>query len=283
MNKKTKKWLVIAASLVLAGSIIFGGVMTMAKWDFMKLSTTKYETNEHVIRDNYKNISIITNTADVMFAPSETAETTVVCREQKKVEHSVAVKDSTLVIEVEDTRKWYEYIGINFGSSSITVYIPQAKYSAISVKASTGDIQVENLSAEKLDLSVSTGKITASHVRCEDDVTVHVSTGKTNLTDITCKNLTSSGNTGDISLKQVVATEKFSIKRSTGDITFDGCDAAGIVAQTDTGDVLGRLLTDKVFIAETSTGKIHVPKTSTGGRCEITTSTGDIKMEISHS
>ncbi len=282
MNKKTKKWLITAASLVVAGCIFFGGAMTMAKWDFMKLSTIKHETNEYEIHEDYKNISIVTNTADVVFAPSENTETTVVCHEQKKVTHSVTVKDSTLVIEVEDTRKWYEYIGINFGATSITVYIPQTEYGTISVKASTGDIQVENLSVEELDLSVSTGKITASHVNCEGDVTVHVSTGKAMLTDIACKDLTSSGNTGDISLKQVVAAEKFSLKRSTGDILFDGCDATEILAQTDTGDVKGSLLTDKVFITETSTGRIDVPKTTTGGRCEITTSTGDIKIEISH-
>ncbi len=283
MNKKTKKWLMIAASLVLVGCIIFGGAMTMAKWDFMKLSTTQYEANKHEIHDDYKNIAIVTNTADVVFAPSETAETIVVCHEQKNIKHAVTVKDNTLVVEVEDTRKWYEYIGINFGSTSITVYIPQAEYGAISVKASTGDIQVENLSAENLDMSVSTGKITASHVTCKGDITVHVSTGRTMLTDIACKNLVSTGDTGDMSLKQVTAAEKFSLKRSTGDILFDGCDAAEILAQTDTGDVKGSLLTDKVFITETSTGKINVPKTTTGGRCEITTSTGDIKIEISHS
>ena len=46
MSKITKIWLIIAASFVLIGCIIFGGVMTMLKWDFTKLSTDKYETND---------------------------------------------------------------------------------------------------------------------------------------------------------------------------------------------------------------------------------------------
>ena len=50
--------------------------------------------------------------------------------------------------------------------------------------------------------------------------------------------------------------------------------------ETDTGDVTGSLLSDKVFITKSDTGSIDVPKTVTGGKCEITTDTGDIKIEI---
>lgn len=319
MRKKTKIWLVIATALVVVGCVIFGGVMTMLQWDFTKLSTVKYETNDYEIDENYKNISIVTDTADIVFMPSQNSKSSIVCHEQKNVKHSVTVKDDTLVISVVDTRKWYEYIGINIGTPKITVYLPNAEYEKLFIKESTGDvaipnnfsfesmdiststgdvkndasasesikiktrtgnIRVENISAEALDLSVSTGEITVCDVTCQGDVKIHVSTGKTKLTDIACKNLTSSGNTGDISLKNVIATEKFSLERSTGDVKFDGCDAAEISVKTDTGDVTGTLLSEKVFLAETDTGRVEVPKTATGGRCEITTDTGDIRIKI---
>ena len=319
MRKKTKIWLVIATALIVVGCVIFGGVMTMLQWDFTKLSTVKYETNDYEIDENYKNISIVTDTADIVFMPSQNSKSSIVCHEQKNVKHSVTVKDDTLVIAVVDTRKWYEYIGINIGTPKITVYLPNAEYEklfikestgnveipnnfrfesmdiststgdvkndasaseSIKIKTSTGNIRVENISAEALDLSVSTGEITVCDVTCQGDVKIHVSTGKTKLTDIACKNLTSSGNTGDISLKNVIATEKFSLERSTGDVKFDGCDAAEISVKTDTGDVTGTLLSEKVFLAETDTGRVEVPKTATGGRCEITTDTGDIRIKI---
>ncbi len=319
MRKRAKAGLILAASLVLIGCILFGSVMTMLKWDFTKLSTTKYETNAYAINEGFQNISIVTDTADIVFAPSETAKSSVVCYEQKNVRHSVTVKDGTLVIEVVNTKKWYDYIGITFGTPKITVSVPQREYGALSVKSgtgdvkipkdftfesidiaestgdvtsaasasdlikiktSTGDIRVENASAGALDLSVSTGKVTVSNVTCEGDMKIRVSTGKTALTDITCKNVITSGNTGDISLKNVIASEKFSIERSTGDVKLDGCDAAESVVKTDTGNVIGTLLTDKVFIAETDTGRVDVPKTAVGGRCEISTNTGDIRITI---
>ena len=50
--------------------------------------------------------------------------------------------------------------------------------------------------------------------------------------------------------------------------------------ETDTGDVDGTLLSDKLFLTETSTGDIRVPNTADGGICDIKTDTGDIKIAI---
>ena len=51
MGKSAKIWLIIAASLIVAGAIIFTGEMLVLKWDFTKLSTVKYETNTYEIND----------------------------------------------------------------------------------------------------------------------------------------------------------------------------------------------------------------------------------------
>lgn len=299
---KTKVWLLIAGSLVLIGSILFAGVMSTLGWDFTKLSTGKFETNTYEISQAFNAVSMNTDTADIVFAVSDDEICKVVCYEQENAKHSAVVENSTLTIRVADKREWYEYIGIHFSTPKITVYLPKTEYTkllihgdtsdveisndfmfkSVDISLSTGDICIENVSAGALDLSVSTGKITASHVTCDGDVKIDVSTGKTDMTDVRCKNLISSGDTGDISLKNVIATEKFSIERSTGDVKLEKSDAAEIYIETDTGDVTGTLLTEKVFIAETDTGRVDVPKTTTGGKCEIETDTGNIKITISN-
>lgn len=319
MSKKTKIWLIIAASLVLIGCIIMGGVMAMIRWDFKKLATGKYETNRHEINEEFCNISMNTDTADIMLALSDDETCRVECYEEKKAKHSVTVQENTLVIQVMNEKSWYDYIGIHLGSPKITVYLPKAEYTSLFIKEDTGDIQIpkdfkfertdlslstgdvkffasaselikiktntgdicaENISAGSLDLSVSTGKVTVFGAACEGDIKINVSTGKASITDTKCRNLLSGGSTGDVSLKNVMAAETFSIERSTGDVKFDGCDAAEIFVETDTGDVRGSLLTEKVFITKTDTGSVDVPKTVAGGRCEISTDTGDIKMTI---
>lgn len=317
MSKSVKIWLIVATYLIVVGGIIFGGIMMALNWDFSKISTVKYETNEYQISDSYKNIKVITDTADITFVPSE--NTKVVCCEEIKAKHIVTVQDDTLLIEIKNDKKWYEYIGINFGSPKITVYIPAGEYRAltikgdtsdteipkefgfesidisqstgnvkclasangdIKIKTSTGAIKVENITAGSLELSVSTGDITATNVECVGDISVKVSTGKAKLENVKCNDIISSGNTGDITLKNVIADEKIDVKRTTGDIKFDKCDASELIIFTDTGDVKGTLLSDKVFIAKTDTGSIKVPETVSGGKCKITTDTGDIKIEI---
>ena len=319
MSKTVKIWLIVAASLILSGCIVFGGVMSMLKWDFKKLSTNKYETNTYEINEEFINLLIKTDTAKIVFMPSADGKCRVECYEQENEKHSVTVENNTLVIDITEEKAWFEYININFASPQLTVYLPNTEYDsltinestgnieipndfnlknidisittgdvkcsasaseAIKIKTSTGNIDISAISAGSLDLSTTTGKITVTDARCDGEIEIKVNTGKARLTDISCKSLISSGSTGDLSLKDVVATEKFSINRSTGDIKFEACDAAEIFVNIDTGDVEGTLLSDKVFIIKTDTGKIDVPNSITGGRCEITTDTGDIKISI---
>lgn len=318
MKNTAKVWLITAGSLVLAGCILFIGVMLTVGWDFSKLSTVKYETNTHTITETFSDISSTTDTADIIFALSDDGKCKVECYEEENAKHSVSVKEDTLVIKVINTKSWYDYIGFYFGSPKITVYLPKTEYNALRVhestgnvkipknfsfesadiylstgnadfsalvfssakiKTSTGDINVKDTSSGSLSLSVTTGKAAVSGVTCKEDITVGVTTGKVNLTDVSCRSVISNGSTGDISLNNVIASEKFSIKRSTGNVKFDGCDAAELYVKTGTGNVTGSLLTDKVFITDTGTGSINVPKTADGGRCEIKTGTGNIKIK----
>ena len=90
MSKRSKGWLIAAVSLVLAGSILFAGVMTVLNWDFKKLSTVTYETNTYTVTDSFTNISVADSVSDVTFAPSTDDIVSVVCYEQKKIYRSRA-------------------------------------------------------------------------------------------------------------------------------------------------------------------------------------------------
>jgi len=302
MNKRIKIWLITAAALVAAGVIVFAAAMTAHGWDFNKLSTVKYQSNTYELNEVFGSITIDTDTADITLIKTDEEKCKVVCNESEKVKYSASVDNGKLIIKETDERKWYEYIGINVKSPVITVYLPNTEYDRLTIKngtgdvkisedfkletvnisTSTGDISLKNAEAESIELSVSTGKITLTDVNCKGNVKLKSSTGKTKITSLKCENLTSQGNTGDISLNNVIATEIMSVSRSTGDVKLEKCDAAEISINTNTGDVKGTVLTEKVFETKSSTGDIHVPKTANGGKCEITTSTGDIEIDIAH-
>ena len=317
MKKTTILWLLIATALVLTGCILFGVAMFRLDWNFHMLSTVTYETNEYAALEPFENIVIVTDTADVQLVAADSVSLT--CYEQENAKHTVSVKDGTLYIEIHDETKWYQHIGVNFGTPKIQLYLPKGQYGTLQIKGDTGDvnipsefafasldiaqstgdirsdasvtgtarirtstgnIRVENVSVGALSLSVSTGEITVADLVCVGDLQLRVSTGKAKLTNVSCKNLISSGGTGDLSLNAVIAVESMTIERSTGDVTLDCCDAGQLTIVTDTGDVSGTLLSPKIFICETDTGCVEVPKTTTGGTCEITTDTGDISLDI---
>lgn len=319
MKTKTKIWLFAATALFLLGAILFGGVMMALGWRFDKLSTTEYQTNIHNIDDAFTNIRIETDTASVCFLPAADGKARVECYEEEKITHTVSVSDGTLRVKANDTRAWYEHIGIHFGTPKVTVYLPQKTYDTlyvsvstgsidipqdfafawvdarastgsvalraseageVTVKTTTGAITVENVSCSSLSLSVSTGSVAVRNVSATGTASVHVTTGSTTIKDLSCRSLYSEGSTGKLTLENTFAREKISIKRSTGGVVFNGCDATEIYVRTATGSVRGSLASPKDFDAHSDTGRVCVPDTTTGGRCEIKTDTGDIHITL---
>ena len=320
MKRQTAVWLIIAALLIVIGGIMFTGVMSMLNFDFHTLSTTRFETNRYDFEETIQHIAIDTDTADLVFVPSESDTLSVECYEQENLRHTVKVENDTLMINVADTRKWYEHITFfSFETAKITLTLPKEAYNTLTVRSTTGDadipngfrfetididtttgdvccdasvvgamnlhlttgdIRINGALAGSADLSVTTGDIVVNGFTCNDDMSVKVGTGKVSLTDVTCRSLVSDGTTGDLLLENAVAADFFSIKRTTGDVRFERCDAADISVNVTTGDVTGTLLTDKVFFAQSHTGRVDVPKTTAGGKCDITSSTGDILIDI---
>ncbi len=292
-------WLIIAVVFVLCGGLTFAVAMQKLDWNFYELSTSKYETNTYKITENFENISLSTDTEDIAFFRSDNGECRVECVELANAKNSVFVEDNTLTIK-EGNGKWYNNIGFNLGSPNISVFLPNDQYNSLTVTETTGDIKIsDNLTLNRLSISVSTGDIhlekcsigsaeiststgdiKAKNVNCDNDLSINVTTGDVKLENIKCQNLISKGNTGDVSLKQVIAVNKLSLKRTTGDIKLKSADGGEVFIETDTGDVYGTLLSDKIFITESSIGDIKVPKTTSGGKCEIKTDTGNIKIGI---
>ena len=316
-----KKTILIAAIVLIAvGTLIFFIPFAASGFSFASFGG-KTETNTYAPEGAFSKIDVSSKEAKIELKPSQDGTASVVCVEREKVKHVVAVEDGTLKIKVVDERKWYERWSFFSRSLSVTVYLPAGAYDALTVEsstgavivpadfsfgeasvvvstgdvsfcadvtgrfgavASTGDVSLEGLSAGEIGITVSTGRVKVKSVTCNGDLFVKVSTGKTILTDVTCKKLDTEGSTGDLKLENLIASESMTIKRSTGDVTFSDSDAPAITVNTSTGDVTGTIRTGKVFVAHASTGTVSVPDPTGDQRCEITTSTGDIKIRLSN-
>ncbi len=300
MTKGAKIWLIIGVSLFIVGALLFAAVMVVNDWDFTKLSTVKYNTAIHKITESFSEISIKTDTADIEFFESTDGECSVVCYEAENEKHAVYVEDGGMLnITLKSNKKWYDNIGISFGTPKIKVYLPKGEYITLNIAADTSDIKIpEHFTFVKVDISVSTGDIeyyaaaardiwiststgdiTLENIK-SDTLELRVTTGDTYISNVRCRYIQSLGDTGDITLKNTVAEEQLFIRRSTGDVRLEDTDSATIYIKTDTGDIIGTVLEGKNFDATSDTGKVRVPEGTNFGNCEITTNTGDILIDI---
>lgn len=316
MNKGIIIALIVAASLILVGGILFAAAILL---NGAGLGNAELKTNTHNVSESVQSILLDTDTANVSILPALDGEVRVVCVEEDRAKHAVDVENGVLSIRVQNEKQWYDYIGFHFASPSVTVYLPSGEYGALTAKvstgkvqiakefifarmdltASTGDVTVEasckedlnvklstgavllrNVSAERISLKASTGNMTLEGVRCAKAIDTEVSTGKTRMSDVRCESLTSRGSTGDVELQDVIVQTELFVKRSTGDIRFEACDTDRVELHTTTGDIEGTFLSPKSFRAHSDTGRVDVPNGMDGSKGAVDTDTGRIRIEI---
>lgn len=314
MKKSTKIRFCTMCLLIIAGLTVF---TSACNWNFANLDTVAYDTVTYEIGEQFTSVSADLHISDISFIPCDEDSVRVVCYKPQNKDYSVGVDNNSLYIK--ENYDYINIHIFNFKVPTVSVYIPQGTYNAlfissktgdthipgdfnfeninvtattgnvkctacasdkIKIELSTGDIILNSSKAKDISLSVTTGSIDIASVECANDLTVNVRTGKSNLNNIKCKNLISNGSTGDIVLKNVIAHDTFNIERSTGNVKFDSCDANDITVKTSTGSVCGTLLSEKTFTAKSNTGSVKVPQTTSGGKCNIKTSTGDIKISL---
>lgn len=157
----------------------------------------------------------------------------------------------------------------------------RASHGAVEITSSTGDIVMNGFEAADIQIKTSTGDITVNDVSCAGEYYQFIYTGDTAITALTCKSFEANTSTGMMNLNGVLVSGPLEITSESGDISLALSDADEISINTSTGEVTGSLLSEKVFNAQSSTGDISVPGTNAGGKCDITTSTGDINIVLS--
>ena len=316
-----KLWIIIASSLLAGGLLLFTCAFAAAGFDFTKFSTEKYVTNTYTVTGDqaFSRIQIKSSESDITFMPSADGTLKVVCVEREKSKHEVSVESGALKIVDHDERTWYDFLTFSTKSLSMTVYLPEKAYDALTIDASTGDVTIPaDFTFGDLDIDLSTGDIdcaaevtgsakietstgdvtysaavngslkietTTGSIRLDgvtaESIDLCASTGNISLNDAeTVLGITIEASTGNVTLRNTAACGALAIDTSTGNVRFENSDAARITVETTTGDVTGTLRTPKVFFTDTSTGDVSLPDVRIGGRCEITTSTGDIDIAV---
>lgn len=128
------------------------------------------------------------------------------------------------------------------------------------MESTSGRVTIENASPETLTAKSSSGRIVLSHIRSGE--------------------ITAKSTAGEIELTDVIAEKSLYARNISGGVALDRCDGGTIKIETTSGSVKGTVLSDKIFIADSTSGSVEVPRSSVGEECEITTTSGSIDIEI---
>lgn len=306
---KTNKIYILAASILLAGLVIFGVGFTLSGFDIHKISTqsefiekgyiSKNEVNAIAMDDSNVKIDIITsNDSQVHLTYFESD------KEYYDINQSA---DGTLSIIKKNNRKWYDYIfNINFQSISLTLAIPSNFHGDLSAKTSNASITLTDIHAATVRLDTSNNRITAnqttvsgkfeaktsnggiflSKITCNDDVICNTSNNKISLEDVAGKNIRLETSNGSVSLQSVISNESILIDTSNGSVTFHdirfknnlNCHNSNASIK---GEITGKLA-DYSITSKTSNGRNNLPEKTSGGSktIEIDTSNNDIEINF---
>lgn len=319
MKKGKKIALITAGCMVLAGLLLALGGLSAVRFDVTRLNTISYETHTYAPGEAFHRISIDCGSSNVRLYPSQNNTCRVECTEGDDATFSVEVRDDTLYIRRENGSVKFLYFGVYFGETGISVYLPKDAYESLAIHTSSGDVEVPeffsftsadiqcgsgeiwllasvgdtlsvqsqsgdihmgNTSPAIMNVQTGSGEISIDHVKGETVLQIRSTSGDVTLANVNGKAVDVITSSGEVTLSNAILEGSIYLKSDSGDVALRTSDAAGLYIQTGSGSVSGTLLSEKVFLIDTSSGDVDVPHSASGGKCEVTTQSGDIAFRF---
>ena len=210
MRRLVVVWIIIASVLIVAGLVVFAASFVIGGMNFRNLTLQKYETNTYEISENFENISIKNTVGDITFIQSAGEECKVVINENVKKNYSARVENGSLIIDYNDTRKWYDYINLfSFEEGYIKLYLPMKTYKALEIVTSTGDVKIpRDFFFDSIKIDGSTGDVECKASSAAQSE-IKLSTGDIEIENASFGSLSLTVSTGEVDVGGIMCTDEF--------------------------------------------------------------------------
>lgn len=288
---KTKKAVIIGSVLVGIGVII--GFIGIAIGGFkfpngaVDLTTMKAlhaEKKTVQIADAFDKIEIAAaSSMDIEICKSKTGKNYVEYYDTDDWTSRVDVKDRVLKFTTDDKGKHKAIVSLGFGKDTAArLYLADAEYKEISVTTLSGYVTIQDVNAETVNVSASSGDLYMKNINAPDSIMATSSSGDIDLENATAKQIELGANSGDIEMQDITA-ESLRMSTSSGDIDLESGDAEKFDITTSSGDVDMEITAGRAYRFETKTnsGAVDVPDGDADSDylCKIVTSSGDVDVK----
>jgi DUF4097 and DUF4098 domain-containing protein YvlB len=292
MKTRTKVILIIGLCLLLLGGMMatagyaLGGANAFFEWNGKGLELVSYGTGDNssgVETEDFnlgkiKNISVDVDRAEVQFMPSDQLGVKIgYSGEANRITYQVS--EDTLTISGSGHTGAVFSFGA-FRSAQVIVYLPEdLLLETVSVYNGSGDVQINGLSAEKLDVVCDLGDVDLEQVSATF-LSVSNDAGDTSLTTTSVQLLSVEMSLGDLELEKITSEQVNCIDVDSGDITMTECDLGDILEMNcDLGSIQGENITTSSFYAECDTGDIDLSGSITG-KTDLNCDLGSVSLDV---
>jgi DUF4097 and DUF4098 domain-containing protein YvlB len=299
----TKRWLLIAAVLLLLGLTIALSALAFHWGDWQAFSTTEpfVEQDQAYSVDQIQRIRIRMEDCDVRLVRSQDDQLHAVWYEGERTRFSMEVLDDH-TLEISEEPHGWSGIQIDLSATSYTLLleIPDGYVGPTEISSGSGEIAVRDLTLEG-DLSCTTGsgdvdlremlvrgtllaesasgEIQMNSVSAATSASIISASGDQTLTRLQMPELTISTASGELELNQIQVGGSMSVQTTSGDIEWRELDAITLTVSTTSGEVTGLLSERYRVSAESASGDVTVTVSPEGDRtAEIDTVSGDIEI-----
>ena len=291
-------------------------LICFAACSFFNIQKAKPVENTYTFEEDFSSVRVDVSECDVFFLPTQDEKCTVECHETDLFKHNAKVENGTLSVEREKSvgiaynanglvlqikiylpKTAYEKIEVNTSSANVNVD-KSFVLNNLDVKTSSGDISVFAIVEQNANFRTSSGDITTDGFSAADlkintssgDVNlkktsasacrVNTSSGNVRLNDVSCQsNFSFDTSSGDLIINKF-KSQNLTVETSSGDISAAELNCVDLTIKTSSGDVELGLVSGKIFNVRSSSGKLEYPYSSGSGTCNVTTSSGDVKITI---
>ena len=122
MKTSKKIALIVAAILFVSGAVLAGvGLSLRPLDDKASMFAPVYLDHTIVVSEDFLHVTVNRTDCDVSFYQASDGECRVVCHAPSGVRHTAKVEEDTLTLREEDTRRWFEKIGVWAENSRIEI------------------------------------------------------------------------------------------------------------------------------------------------------------------
>lgn len=319
MKKSNLIILIVALCMLFSGVFVCIGAFSMEGMSYENMFTDNSTLRTETYDEAFYSVDARAKAGNLEIFPTSEDELRIECTEPENTYYDIKFEGDILVIELVDNRQWHDYL-MNFDREGVKIYLPQRVYNDIkldvssgkitvneglecrnlmaetssgsvraynvkaqenvSLKAASGSIGVDTVTADNMEVLCTSGKITVSNLELTGNLDIDSSSGKIEAINVNCNSFNSQNESGGIICSDVICKDSLNADTSSGKIEVLRSDAQNLDLNTTSGSIRGTLLSEKVFVAHSTSGSVRVPDTTQGGVCKAKATSGSIKIEI---